>query len=115
MSDISSHYGDLDLLYIFDHYGDHGPFVYLHHGDSDLFILYVVMTTYVISCIMPIHGHCTLMYLGLLYVFTVCAKLYHCTMLIGRLVFHLGSFITPLLGWTYNVFQPLYDPSHLTH
>ena len=24
-------------------------------------------------------------------------------------------FITPLLGWTYNVFQPSYDPSNLTH
>ena len=24
MSDISSHYGDLDLLYIFSHFGDHG-------------------------------------------------------------------------------------------
>ena len=71
MLDISSHYGDLDLLYIFIHFGDHGPFVYLHHGDSNLCILYVVMTTYVISCIMHIHGHCTLMYLGLLYVLVV--------------------------------------------
>jgi len=44
-------------------------FVYLHHGDSDLCILYVAMTTYVLSCIMPIHGHCTLMYPGLLDVF----------------------------------------------
>ena len=42
--------------------------VYLHHGDSDLCILYVAMTTYVLSCCMPIHGHCTLMYPGLLYV-----------------------------------------------
>ena len=25
MSDISSHYGDFDLLYIFSQYGDHGP------------------------------------------------------------------------------------------
>ena len=24
-------------------------------------------------------------------------------------------FITPLLGWTYNVFLPSYDPSNLTH
>ena len=43
------------------------------------------------------------------------AELYYCTMLIGWLVFHLESFITPLLGWTYNVFRPLYDPSDLTH
>ena len=85
------------------------------HGYSGQCILYVVMTTYLISCIMPIHAHCTLMYPGLLYLFVVCAKLYHCTTLIGWLVFHLGSFITPLLGWTYNVFWPLYDPSDLTH
>ena len=44
-------------------------FVYPHVRDSDLCMLYVAMTTYVISCIMPIHGHCTLMCLGLLYVF----------------------------------------------
>ena len=76
MSDISSHYGDLDLVYIFSHFGDHDPLyiVYLHHGDSDLCILYVAMTTYVISCINPIHGHCTLMYLGLLYVLAVICR-----------------------------------------
>ena len=73
------------------------------------------MTTYVIYCIIPIHGHCTLMYPGLLYVFAVCAELYHSTILIGWLVFHLGFFNTPLVGWTYNVFWPLYDPSDFTH
>ena len=45
----------------------------------------------------------------------LCVDLYYCTMLIGWLVFHLGSFITPLLGWIYNVFQLLYNPSDLTH
>ena len=45
----------------------------------------------------------------------LCAEFYHCTMLIGWLVFHLGSFITPLMGWTYNVFRPSYDPFDLTH
>ena len=49
-------------------------FVYLHHGDSDLCILYMTMNTYVISCIIPIHGHCTLMYPGLLYVFVVICR-----------------------------------------
>ena len=49
-------------------------FVYLHHGYSDLCILYVVMTTFVISCSMPIHGHCTLMYPGLLYVFAIMCR-----------------------------------------
>ena len=43
------------------------------------------------------------------------AELYYCTMLIGWLVFHLGSFVTPLLGWTYNVFRASYDPSDPTH
>ena len=42
-------------------------------------------------------------------------ELYYCTMLIAWMVFHLGSFITPLLGWTYNVFRPSYDPFDLTH
>ena len=73
MSDISSHYGDLDLLYLHPLWRS-WSFVYLHHGDSDLCILYVAMTTYVISCIMHIHSHCTLMYLGLLYVFIVMCR-----------------------------------------
>ena len=73
MSDISSHYGDLDLLYLQPLWRS-WSFVCLHNGDSDLCILYVAMTTYVLSCIMPIHGHCTLMYPGLLYVFVVICK-----------------------------------------
>src|SRR5713101_2211573 len=73
MSDIFSHYGDLDLLYIFS-LVEIMVLLYLHHGDSDLCILYVAMTTYVLSCFMPIHGHCTLMYPRLLYVFTVICK-----------------------------------------
>ena len=47
MSDISNHYGNLDLLYL-QPFWRSWSFVYLHHGDSDLFILYVAMTTYVI-------------------------------------------------------------------
>ena len=71
MSDISSYYGDLDLVVYLQPFWRSWSFVYLHHGDYDLCILYVAINTYVISCIMPIHGHCTLMYLGLLYVFAV--------------------------------------------
>ena len=73
MSDISSHYGDLDLLYLQPLWRS-WSYVYLHHGDSDLCILCVAMTTYVISCIMHIHGHCTLMYPRLLYVFIVICR-----------------------------------------
>ena len=43
------------------------------------------------------------------------AELYYGIMLIGWLVFHLGTVITSLLGWTYNVFQPSYNPSNLIH
>ena len=73
MLDISSPYGDLDLLYL-QLLWRSWSFVYLHHRDSDLCILYMAMTTYVISCISPIHGHCTLMYLGLLYIFAVMCR-----------------------------------------
>ena len=73
MSDISSHYGDLDLLYLQPLWRS-WSYVYIHHGYFDLCILYVAMTTYVISCIMPIHGHCTLMYPRLLYVFVVVCR-----------------------------------------
>ena len=66
-------------------------------------------------CIMLIHGHCTLMYLGLLYVFAVMGRvvsLYSADWMAGSST---GFFITSLLGWTYNVFRPSYDPSDLTH
>ena len=90
-------------------------FVYLQDGDSDLCILYVVMTTHdiCISCLfMAIVLLCIRDYYMYLQLY---AKLYYCTMLIGWLVFHLGTFITSLLGWTYNVFRPSYKPSDLIH
>ena len=65
--------------------------------------------------IMPIHGHYTLMYLGLLYLFAVMCRvvsLYSVDWMVGSST---GFFTTPLLGWTYNVFQPSYYPSDLTH
>ena len=102
MSDISSYYGDLDPLYIF----------------IMEILIYVYCTwrwPHMSYCIMPIHGHCTLMYPGLLYVFVVICRvvlLYYVDCVAGL---PFGSFITPLLGWTYNVFRPSYDPSDLTH
>ena len=92
MSDIFIHYGDLDPLYIFNFYGDIDPFVYLHHGYSDLF--YIVRGndhTCHILYIMPIHGHCTLMYLGLLYVFAVICRYWLLYYTNGWLVLPLGS------------------------
>ena len=105
MSDISSHYGDLDLLYIFSLCGDHGP-LYIFIMEI---LIYVYCTwrwphmCYHVSCLFMA------MYLQLY------AELYYGIMLIGWLVFDLGTFITSLLGWTYNVFRPSYNPSDLIH
>ena len=60
--------------------------VYLHHRDSKLYILYMVMTTHVTFCIMPIHGHCTLMYLGLLYLFAVMCRVWSLYCTVGWMV-----------------------------
>ena len=55
--------------------------IFSFHGYFDLSILYMVMTTHVIFCIMPIHGHCTLMYPGLLYLLAVMCRVWllYCT------------------------------------
>ena len=62
------------IYYISSPFWRSWSFVYLHHGGSDLCIWYMALTTYMICCIMPIHGHCTLMYLGLLYVLAVICR-----------------------------------------
>ena len=74
MSDIFSFHGDLGHLYIFI---------------MDILIyLYCTWRWPHMSYIMPIHGHCTLMYPGLLYVFAViCRDI--CTILLDGWFFHL--------------------------
>ena len=65
-------------------------FVYLRHGDSDL--LYIVHGndhTCHSLYIMTIHGHCTLMYLRLLYLQPY-AEIDHCIVLMSGRFFHLG-------------------------
>ena len=95
LSDIFSFHGDLGHLYIFIM--------------EILIYLYCMWWWPHMSYIMPMHGHCTLMYTGLLYVLVViCRDI--CTILLDG-----WFFITPLLGWTYNVFHPSYHPSDLTH
>ena len=103
MSDIFSHYGDLDMLYIFI------------MENLIYYILYAAMTTHVIFCIMPIHGHCTLMYLGLLYLLAMMCKVWSLYCIDWMASSSTGFFITSFLGWTYNVFRPSYDPSDPTH
>ena len=88
MSDISSHYGDLDPLYIFSLHGDHDP-LYIFIMEIVIYLYCTWRWPHMSYCIMPIHGHCTFMYSRLLYVFAV--MLYHCIVLIGWLVLPLGS------------------------
>ena len=95
MSDIFSFHGDLGHLYIFIM--------------EILIYLYCMWRWPHMSYIMLIHCHCTLMYLGLLYVFTVICR-HICTILLDG-----WFFIAPLLGWNYNVLRPSYHPSNLTH
>ena len=69
------------------------------------------MNTHVIFCIMPIHGHCTLMYPGLLYVFAVMCRVvsfysvdwmagsstgFFITLLLGGLIMYFGHCMTPM-------------------
>ena len=115
MSYIFSYYWDLDPLYIFSHYGDHGP-LYIFIMEILIYVYctwWWTLMWYLVSCLfMAI----VLLCIRDCYLYSqLCVELYHCTILIGCMVFHLASFITPLLGWNYNVFQPSYDPSDLTH
>ena len=103
--DFFSHYGDLDLLYIFIHFG-YSDLLYIVRGDDHTFhILYI----------MPIHGHCTLMYRGLLYVFTVLCRDWLLYCINEWLVLPLGSSLLHFWDGLYNVFQPSCYPFELTH
>ena len=95
--------------------GDHGPLY--------IFIMEILIYVY---CTwrwphMFYHFVCLFMAIVLLcirdcYMYSqLYAELYYWIMLIGWLVFHLGTFITSFLGWTYNVFRPSYIPSDLMH
>ena len=113
MSDIFSHYGDLDPLYIFSFHGDHHP----------LYIFIVEILIYL---------YCTWRWLHMSY-FVSCLFMAIVLLCIGDCCMYLQSyaktfvlycwmdgsstwfFITPLLGWNYNVFQPSYHSSDLTH
>ena len=92
MLDISSYYGDFDLLYIFIHFGDHGPLY--------IFIIEILIYVYC-TWQWPHRWHhvlCLFMAIVLLCIqecymyLQLYAELYYCTILIGWLVF------TPLLG-----------------
>ena len=117
ISDIFIHYGDLDPLYIFSHYGDLDLlYIFIHFGDFDL--LYIVRGdehTCHILYIMPIHGHCTLMYPGLLHVFAIACRDWLLICTDEWLVLPLGSSLLHFWDVFYNVFWPSCYPSDLTH
>ena len=91
-------------------------FVYLNHGYS--YLLYIVRGndhTCHILYIMHIHGHCTLMYLGLLYVFVVTCKDWLLYYTDGWMILPSSSSSLHLWDGFYNVFWPSCYPSNLTH
>ena len=92
ISNIFIYYGDLDLLYIV-------------RGDDHTWHMFI----------MAIHGHCTLMYSGLLhYIFAVTCLDLSLYCIDEWLVFPLGSSLLHL--WDgHNVFRSSCHPSNLTH
>ena len=93
------------MLDIFNHYG-YSYLLYIVRGDDHTcHILYI----------MPIHGHCTLMYLGLLYLFAVICRYWLFYYTDGWLVLPPGSSSLHYLDGFYNVFLPSCYPSDLTH
>ena len=113
MSYISSHYGDLDPLYIFSFHGDHDPlYIFIMEILSYLYCTWQwPHMSYFVSCLfMAIVLLCIQDYYMYLQSYAEIFVLY-CWMASSSTWF----FITPLLGWTYNVFWPLCDPSDLTH
>ena len=117
ISNIFIHYRHLDPLYIFNYYRDIDLlYIFIHFIDFD--ILYVVCGddhTCQILYIMPIHGHCTLMYLGLLYVFAVTCRYWSLYCTDEWLVLPPGSSLFHLWDGVYNVFRPWRYPTDLTH
>ena len=100
MSDIFSHYGDLDPWYIFSFHGDLGPLYIFIMEILIYYILYMAMTTQVTVCISCLFMAIVLLCIRDCYMYLqLYVELYYGIMLIGRLVFHLGTFITSLLGW----------------
>ena len=78
-------------------------------------ILYMSMITHEILYIMPIHGHCTPMHMGLLNIFTVTCRDWSLYYTDEQLVLAPGSSLIHFWDGFYNVFRPSCHPSDLTH
>ena len=110
-------YGDLDLLYIFSLWRSWSVICCIS-SSWRFWYMYIVRGDDHICSIMfhayswPLYSYVSRTARG---IFILYAELYYGIMLIGWLVFHLGTFITSFLGQTYNVFRPSYNPSDLIH
>ena len=69
-------------------------------------ILYMEMNTHETLYIMPIHGHCTLMYPRLLHVFVVICRDLSLYCINEWLVIPPGSLLLHFRDVSYNVFRP---------
>ena len=115
MSDIFSHYGDLDPWYIFNFHGDLGPLYVFIIEILIYYILYMAMTTHVTVCISWLF-----MAIVLLCIWDCYMYLSHVQSFIIVLYYWMAGsstwfFITPLLGWIYNIFRPSCYPFDITH
>ena len=108
MSDIFNHYGDLDPLYVFS---------------SMEILIHCISSSWRFWSIYIVRGNdhtCHILYHAYswpLYSYVSGTAICTCSLVLYYLM--VGSstwfFITPLLGWTYNVLRPSYHPSDLTH
>ena len=113
MSDIFSHYGYLDPLYIFTFME---IMIFCISSSSRFWSIYIVRgewphMSYFVSCLF--------MAIVLLCIWDCHMYLQSYAKIFVLYCWMVGSstwfFVTPVLGWTYNVFRPSYHPSDLTH
>ena len=90
MSDISSHYGDLDPLYLFTLHGDHDPFYIFIMEILIYSIFYVAMTTHVTFFISFLFTTIVLLCIWYCYMYLqLYVEIDYCTILMDGLFFHM--------------------------
>ena len=90
MSDIFSHYGDLNPLYIFSFYGDLDPLYIFIMRILIYYILYVAMTINVTFCISCLFIAIVLLCIRDCYMYLQsCTEIDYCTIVMESWLFHL--------------------------
>ena len=110
MSDIFSHYGDLDPLYIFSFYGDIDP-LYIFIMEILIYcILYMAMTTHVTFFISRLFMAIVLLCIWDCYMYLQShVEIYHYIVLMSGWFFHLGLHYS-----TYGMDFIMYFGHHVT-